>query len=314
MSSRVTNSSRQAISVVIPCYMSEHSLPIVVEEIQSTFESSLINKYEIILVVDNPGDLTLDVARNLQNHNSKIIVVELSRNYGQHAALFAGIENARFPIIVTMDDDGQHPGTAIPELLLALEHDIDVVYGVAILKKHGWLKDFFSKQVKYFTFKFLGVANAREISAFRVFRKSIFDNIEINLLSNAVVDVVLHWHTNRFSTVSVNMQQRRLGKSNYTFFSLTRFAVQIISGYSTRPLRLATILGFLTFIASSIASILLLIEWKIGNIRVPGYTSSLLAILLIGSIELITLGIIGEYVGRIHEKSMGKPLFVIREK
>ena len=157
---------------------------------------------------------------------------------------------------------------------------------------------------------------ASEISAhfLPISEKSIFDNIEINLLSNAVVDVVLHWHTNRFSTVSVNMQQRRLGKSNYTFFSLTRFAVQIISGYSTRPLRLATILGFLTFIASSIASILLLIEWKIGNIRVPGYTSSLLAILLIGSIELITLGIIGEYVGRIHEKSMGKPLFVIREK
>jgi len=314
MSSRVTKSFRQAISVVIPCYMSEHSLPIVVEEIQSTFARSLIKKYEIILVVDNPDDLTLDVARNLQTQNSKIIVVELTRNYGQHAAVFAGIENARFPIILTIDDDGQHPSSAIPELLLALECDIDVVYGVAILEKYGSLKSFLSRQVKWFTFKFLGIANARDISAFRIFRKSIFDNVEINRLSNAVVDVVLHWNTNRFATVSVNMRKRKFGKSNYTVFSLTRFSLQIISGYSTRPLRLATILGFLTFIASSTASILLLIEWKIGNITVPGYTTSLLVILSIGSIELITLGIIGEYVGHIHEKAMGKPLFVIRKK
>ena len=304
------------LSVVIPCYKSEFFLNKNVSEIYLALQAmrgSQIASFEIILVVDGSPDNTISVAQELADSHPEIHLLHLTRNFGQHAAIFAGIQAAKLTWVLTLDDDGQHPADAISTLLEAITPDTDVVYGVSKVEEHTLVRNFFSRQAKYFTFKILNVENAKHLSAFRVFRKSLIDNVDLDHLTNGVVDVVLTWNTTRFATVEIEMKKRPSGQSNYNITALIKFAIQMITGYSTRPLRLVTLLGLGTFVVSGFGAIVVLIEWALGNITVPGYTTLVFLILIMGSLQLFALGIIGEYLGRIHEKSMGKPLFTIRD-
>lgn len=302
----------EGVSIVIPCYNSEQTLGELLRDIESEFkEKSLIN-YEIILVVDGPKDRTLEVAIDQQRMNKKITVLELNRNFGQHAAIFAGLEESRLNFIVTMDDDGQHPVKSIYDLVTPLCGDIDVVYGVSTEEEHNILRNFLSKTAKYITYKLLNIPNAKNLSAFRGFKRIAMKGVDFKGLTSAVVDVVLHWNTNKFQTIQVNMSKRTKGKSNYNFYSLAKFAIQMITGYSVRPLRIATIAGLLTFFASFLLLFSIAIQAINGDIIVAGYASLSLFVLFLGSIQLLTLGLIGEYLGKVHEHSMGKPHYLIK--
>lgn len=302
----------EGVSIVIPCYNSEQTLGELLRDIKSEFkEKSLIN-YEIILVVDGPKDRTLEVAIDQQRMNKKITVLELNRNFGQHAAIFAGLEESRLNFIVTMDDDGQHPVKSIYDLVTPLCGDIDVVYGVSTEEEHNLFRNFFSKTAKYITYKLLNIPNAKNLSAFRGFKRIAMKGVDFKGLTSAVVDVVLHWNTNKFQTIQVNMSKRTKGKSNYNFYSLAKFAIQMITGYSVRPLRIATIAGLLTFFASFILLFSIAVQAINGDIIVVGYASLSLFVLFLGSIQLLTLGLIGEYLGKVHEHSMGKPHYLIK--
>lgn len=129
------------ITVVIPCYKSANTIPAVVQSIESTFEKANISKYEINLVIDDAREDTLLAVKTLRAINSRIQIIELTRNYGQHAAIFAGIAYAEMPLVITMDDDGQHLAKEIPKLLLALTSEVDVVYGVAVDDEHSFLRN-----------------------------------------------------------------------------------------------------------------------------------------------------------------------------
>lgn len=312
MESRIKALNSHGISVVIPCFNSELTLGKVLDEITLEFKISKIRNYEIILVLDSPEDNTLQVAINQQKTNHNIIVMELNKNFGQHAAIFAGLSQANYNFIVTMDDDGQHPVNRILDLVSPLCEGFDVVYGVANKKEHNFLRNTLSKLIKFLIFKSMKIDNARNLSAFRAFKKTAVDGIEFRDLTSAIVDVVLNWNTNKFHTIKVDMSKRSIGKSNYNSFKLIKFAIQMITGYSIRPLRLATFAGLLTFFASFIILISLIIQTLKGEIVVAGYASLSLFILFLGAIQLLTLGLIGEYLGKVHEKSMGKPLYLIK--
>jgi glycosyltransferase involved in cell wall biosynthesis len=313
MSSSLETINKQGVSIVIPCYNSELTLGGVLTDLCSEFRDSRITRYEIILVVDCPKDNTLQIALARQKENSKIRILVLNRNFGQHAAIFAGLDQAKFNFIVTMDDDGQHLASNVQSLLVPLCGDIDVVYGVPKVEEHSHIRNFFSRTAKYVTFKLLKIENTKDISAFRAFKKIAIEGIEFRSLTSAVVDVVLNWNTNRFLAVKVDMAKRITGKSNYTYYKLFKFALQMIIGYSIRPLRIATIVGLIIFFISSAVSVGLIFRSVTGEIVVPGYFSMSLFVLFLGSIQLITLGLIGEYLGKIHEHSMGKPLYLIKE-
>lgn len=303
----------EGVSIVIPCYNSEQTLGHLLLEIESEFKEKSVINYEIILVIDGPKDRTLEVAINQQAKNKKITVLELNRNFGQHAAIFAGLEESRLNFIVTMDDDGQHPVKSIYDLITPLCGDIDVAYGVSNVEEHNALRNFFSRATKYITYKLLNIPNAKNISAFRGFKRIAMKGVDFQALTSAVVDVVLHWNTNKFQTVQVQMSKRANGKSNYNLYSLTKFAFQMITGYSVRPLRIATFAGLLTFFASFILLISIAIQALNGRIIVAGYTSLSLFVLFLGSTQLLTLGLIGEYLGKVHEHSMGKPHFLVKK-
>jgi glycosyltransferase involved in cell wall biosynthesis len=302
----------QGVSIVIPCYNSEQTLGNLLEDINLEFKEKRITKYEILLVLDGPRDGTLQVAIDQQKKNKKITILELNKNFGQHAAIFAGLEESRFNFIVTMDDDGQHPVNSIYDLLTPLCGEIDVVYGVAIREEHNFVRSFFSRASKYLTFKLLKVPNAKDLSAFRGFKKITIVETNFKNLTSGVVDVVLHWNTNKFLTIKVEMSKRAKGKSNYSFYTLSKFAIQMITGYSVRPLRIATMAGILTFLASFSLLTFIAIQAVRGEIIVAGYASLSLFVLFLGSIQLVTLGLIGEYLGKVHEHSMGKPHYLVK--
>jgi glycosyltransferase involved in cell wall biosynthesis len=249
----------------------------------------------------------------LAARHSNILVVDLLRNYGQHAAIFAGIAHSTATYVVTMDDDGQHPPESVLSLLNAMEEDIDVVYGVAIKEEHSIFRNFSSRVVKSLIFKLLGIQNAKKISAFRLIRSEILKPYNFSELTTGVIDVAINWNTERTVSVPVNFMKRQAGRSNYTLFKLISFAFNMIINYSTRPLKVATLSGVIGFFASSALSIVLLLKWAFGGITVPGFTTIALSVLIFGSVQLITLGVIGEYVGKIHEKSIGRPLFAVRK-
>lgn len=302
----------EGVSVVIPCYNSEQTLRQLLGDIESEFKERSVRNYEIILVVDGPRDRTLEIAINAQRKNERVTVLELNRNFGQHAAIFAGLEHSRLNFIVTMDDDGQHPAESIYDLIVPLCGDVDVVYGVSNKEEHSVIRNFLSKVAKHITYKLLNIPNAKNLSAFRGFKRIAVQGVDFQGLTSAVVDVVLYWNTNKFQTIHVNMSKRTKGKSNYSFYTLTKFAIQMITGYSVRPLRIATLAGLLIFLASFMLLVSITIQAINGEIIVAGYASLSLFVLFLGSIQLLTLGLIGEYLGKVHEHSMGKPHYLIK--
>ncbi len=288
-------------------------LPKLVNEV--VFQVSLMENYifEIILVVDGGPQSTFEVAAELSNRYSDLRVVRLNKNYGQHAAILAGISVSSSDLILTMDDDGQHPACEIPTLLSHFSGDCDLLYGVPEIDEHTFLRNLASKTVKKFISKFLRIPDASNLSAFRCFRRALLSNTDIDKLAIPFLDILLFWNTDRIFAKKVTMEKRQEGTTNYNFRALVKYSLIMVTSYSTRPLRLASIIGAAALSFTATFSIILTALHFLGKLSVPGFASLSLMIMGLGSIQLISLGLIGEYVGIIHTKLLGKPTFNIRE-
>lgn len=302
------------LSIVIPCYKSEDYLKKNVISLLEVLKKELQLEFEILLVVDGSPDNTIFIAKDLSSTYTEVRAIELSKNFGQHAALFAGISQAQGDLILTMDDDGQHDPSGIPTLLNSLVPELDVVYGISDKEEHSFYRNIASRLAKVFIFRVLGIKNARHISAFRLLRREVIANIDFSILSNGTLDVIINWNTDKISWTEIRMIQRPHGKSNYRLVGLIRFTFDMITNYSTRPLRVATVFGILGFFITGAFAAFIVFASVNGIIKVPGYASIAILISTLGSIQLLTLGIIGEYLGKIHEKSFNKPTFTIRKK
>jgi glycosyltransferase involved in cell wall biosynthesis len=301
------------VSVVIPCYRSRESLPPLISRLTPVLRD-LTQLHEVILVIDGSPDDTAQVARNIAATvgRSVVRVVELRRNYGQHNALLAGVAVARFDVVVTMDDDLQHRPEQIPALVAPLaDPGVDLVYGVPIDEEHGWLRSQASRSVKS-ALAMAGVPNAQDVSAFRAFRSDLreaFNHVSDPFVS---LDVVLSWATTSVRRVPVQMDQRETGRSGYTLRGLMRHALNMATGYSVLPLRLVTWLGLVVsaFGLVAFASVIYL-NWT-GQIQVAGFTTVVAMLGLLSGTMMLSLGIIGEYLGRLHVRSMQRPAYLVR--
>lgn len=300
------------LSIVIPCYNSEDYLAKNVNSVIEVLKDSLKLNFEILLVIDGSPDNTIFKAKELASINSEVRVIELSKNFGQHAALFAGISQVRGELILTMDDDGQHTPSGILTLLNSLTPELDVVYGVSDKREHNFFRSFMSRLARGFIFRVLRIENVRHISAFRLLRQNVISDVNFSSLSRGTLDVIINWNTNKISWTEVKMIQRPQGKSNYRLPGLIRFAFDMITNYSTRPLRFATLFGAFGFLFTTAFAVFVGVASINGNIKVPGYASIVILISALGSIQFLTLGIMGEYLGKIHEKSSNRPNFNIR--
>lgn len=300
-----------SLSVIIPVYNGALSLPELMRQLDTVLPT-LAAEFEVICVEDDGKDNSWQVIQELAAQYAWLRGFKHMRNFGQHNALLCGIREARYEIVVTMDDDLQHPPEEIQRLLAKLDEGYDVVYGRPQHEQHGFLRDVASQVTKIALQSAMGVDVARHVSAFRAFRtvlRNAFNTYESPFVS---IDVLLTWGSTRFAAIPVRHEPRRLGVSNYTLRKLVIHALNMMTGFSTVPLQIASLFGF----AMTLFGVLVLI-YVFGRLlfesSIPGFPFLASVITIFAGAQLFALGIIGEYLARMYVRVMGKPASLVRE-
>jgi undecaprenyl-phosphate 4-deoxy-4-formamido-L-arabinose transferase len=300
------------VSVVVPVYNSEQTLEVLVQRLEPVLRAST-GTFELVLVNDGSSDGSWDTIRALAGRHQWIKGLNLMRNYGQHAALLCGVRAAGQEIIVTMDDDLQNPPEEVPKLLAELARGHDVVYGVPHAEQHGFWRDLASQVTKFALKSALGASTARHASAFRAFRTELREAFSGYHGSFVSIDVLLTWGTRRFSSVPVEHDPRRVGQSQYTLRKLILHALNLMTGFSTVPLQMASLVGFAFTAFGVLLLAFVVLRFLIQGTSVPGFTFLASVIVIFSGAQLFALGIIGEYLARMHFRMMDRPPYVVRE-
>jgi glycosyltransferase involved in cell wall biosynthesis len=299
------------ISIVIPVYNSANVLATVLERLRPVAES-FGEPFELILVNDGSRDGSWSVIARLGEKYPWVRGFCLMRNYGQHNALLCGIRAARFDTVVTMDDDLQHSFEEIPRLCGRLVEGVDVVYGTPIDAQNGLLRSLAGRITRLALRTAVGSDVARNVSAFRAFRTELRDAFAEYQTPFVSVDVLLTWATTRFVAVPVPFHPRYSGTSNYTFGKLLRHAIDMMTGFSTAPLRMASLTGFGCMLFGVGVLSYVVGRYFIGG-SIPGFPFLASIIAIFSGAQLFALGVIGEYLARMHFRMMDRPAYVVRD-
>lgn len=308
---------KPGVSVVVPVYNSEKTLGELIRQLRSALDE-LSLEYEILLVNDGSRDQSWQEIHRLsveapRRTNGQVRGVNLMRNYGQHNALLCGVRLAQYDRVVTVDDDLQHPPGEIPVLLSKLDEGYDVVYGTPIRQQHRLWRKLASYITRMALQSTMGVENARRVSAFRAFRTQLRAAFERYESPFVILDALLAWGTTRFTSIPVHHDARHIGKSNYTFKMLLIHAINMVTGFTVLPLQLASLMGF-GFAAFGILVLMYVLgRYLILGGSVPGFPFLASIIAIFSGVQLFSLGIIGEYLARMHFRIMEKPTYVIRD-
>ncbi len=300
----------RSISVVVPVYRSAVTLPALVAKLDESL-SAYGAPFEVILVNDGSPDDSAQVIEGLAATHPWLRGITMMRNYGQHNALLCGIRAARHDVIVTLDDDLQHPPEEIPKLLARLDAGADVVYGTPQKAEHQLWRNLASWTTKLVLQGAMGAHNATRVSAFRAFRtplRAAFAEFRGPFVS---VDVLLTWATTRFDAIEVRHEPRRHGESNYTFRKLVAHALDMVTGFSVVPLKWASLLGFACAALGLLLFLYVVVRYMLEGGSVPGFPFLASVVVIFSGAQLVCLGVFGEYLARIHFRSMNKPSYVV---
>lgn len=308
-----TETPSPGLSVVVPCYRSAATLPELVERLGRVLPG-LAERHEVILVNDGSGDGTWEAIRSLAERHEWVRGLNLMRNYGQHNAVLCGIREARFGRTVTMDDDLQHPPEELPRLAVALTDDYDVVYGTPQRQQHGTARDLGSMATKFALRAAMGVSTAEMASAWRIFRTGLREAFVGYRSPYVSIDVLLSWGTRRFQAVALRHEPRACGVSNYTLGKLVWHAFNMLTGFSSAPLRLASLVGFVFTVFGGLVLAYVLGRYFVEGSSVAGFPFLASIIAIFSGAQLFALGIIGEYIARMHGNLMERPAYVVADK
>jgi len=301
---------RSGHSVIVPVYNGAETLEPLIERLEPVL-SELGKPFEVILVNDGSRDASWAVAERLAQAHPCVRSVNLMRNYGQHNALLCGLRLARYDVAITMDDDLQHPPEELPKLLARLDDATDVVYGTPQRERHGLLRNLASRITKVALARTMGAEVARNVSALRALRTHLRAAFASHHNPFVSIDVLLTWGTTRFAALPVRHESRAAGESNYTVAKLITHAVNMITGYSTLPLQLASMIGFASTLFGLGVLAYVLGRYFIQGAAVPGFAFLASIITLFAGAQLFSLGIIGEYLARIHFRAMERPTYTV---
>jgi len=310
MSSEAVGDARPTVSVVIPCFRSANTLNPLLERLMPVLDD-VASRSEVILVVDGSPDNTWHVARDASAAYERVEAIRLSRNFGQHNALLAGIRAATFDLVVTMDDDLQHRPEDVARLLAGLTDDVDLVYGVPEHPPNGWVRGVASWLGRAFLTHGLGVGHAGDISAFRLFRTRLREGFASLDGPHISIDVALSWTTTCVRAIRVSLDRRHDGRSGYTTRTLLSQLFHLVFGYSTLPLRVVSYLGLLCGALGFGMLVFVLTAYAVGYTAVPGFTSIASMVALFAGAQMVAIGVVGEYVARVHVRTTGQPSYVI---
>ena len=297
------------LSVVIPVYRSQATLPELHRRLVMALET-VVPAFEIILVEDCGGDDSWRVIEEIAGLDDRVRGLRLSRNFGQHAATICGFSHARGEWVATLDDDLEQPPERLPDLFRVAVEGYDLVYGVYPTRSHKKWRNMTSAMARWLFKKAIPSLNYAYTS-FRVIRGDLARELQRFDSPFPFVDGYLSWLTNRCTAVRVAHGARDSGVSNYTFRKLFTHTVNIFVTFSDLPLRLASWLGMTAFLLGMIWLGFIGVRYFFGGISVSGFASIMVAILLFGGVQLLVLGIFGEYLGRMNFKSSRKPLFLV---
>jgi undecaprenyl-phosphate 4-deoxy-4-formamido-L-arabinose transferase len=301
------------VSVVVPVYNSEQTLAELVDRLQKVLRTQA-NAYEIILLNDGSHDRSWQIITELAARYPVVHGLNMMRNYGQENVLLAGIKRARYEVIVTLDDDLQHPPEEIPKLLSKLNEGYDVVYGKPVQREHHIWRNATSRLLKVILHIVLGADMANHIDSFRAFRSVLRQGFENFTDASPATDVLLSWSANRVTYVPIDHQERRVGKSGYTLAKLISLSLSMMTGYSILPLRIASGIGLATSVLGMFMFFYVVMNRLLNPDDVPGFAFTASEIALLAGLQLFATGVIGEYIARLHFRTMGKPPYVIREE
>ena len=301
------------VSFVIPCYRSEKTLPAVVEEINVTMEKMVDYNHEIILVNDSSPDGTINTIRELCKTQSNIIGIDLAKNFGQHAALMAGMRQAKGDIVVCLDDDGQTPADEVDKLLNKLDEGYDVVYASYGKKKHSLFRNFGSKVNEIMTRVMLGKSKELYISSYFAAKRFVVDDMLRYEYSYAYVIGLVLRATKNIANVEVNHRSRTEGASGYTLKKLLGLWFNGFTAFSIKPLRIATIIGVLCAGGGFLYGLYTIVKRLLLPDIQAGFSALMSMLVFMGGMIMLMLGLIGEYIGRIYISMNNSPQYVIRE-
>lgn len=303
----------QLVSFVIPCYCSANTLPSVVKEINEKIQELSEYTCEMILVNDCSPDSTFETIKELCKQQGNITGINFAKNFGQHAALMAGMRRAKGDIIVCLDDDGQTPANEVDKLLDALEKGADVAYARYDHKQHNWFRNFGSKVNEVSTRIMLGKPKELYISSYFAARRFVVDDMMRYENSYPYVIGLVLRSTKNIVNVDVTHREREEGTSGYTLGKLLGLWFNGFTSFSVIPLRAATVVGIGCALLGFLYGIYTIAKKFILPTVPVGFSSLMAALMFIGGMLMLMLGLVGEYIGRIYISMNNAPQYVIKE-
>jgi len=299
----------RGLTILVPVFNSAHTIDQLGTRLDKVLREMQI-RYEIIFIDDGSLDTSQNelCKVNLKFDHCKIIC--FTRNFGQHNALLCGLRAAQYGTIVTVDDDLQHPPEEIPKLVQKLSEGYDVVYGVSTEGQHGIVRNFLTRFVKLILNSVMQVKTATMISAFRAFRTDLRNGFTDFRGDCVSIDILLSWTTGNFGTVFVNLDSRAVGKTQYTFYKLFVHTMNVVTGYSTFPLRLVSLLGIVSALIGFTVFVYVVGGYLLRGSPVQGFTLLAGSVTLFSGVILLCIGLLGEYLGRVFFGVLGRPQYI----
>ncbi len=303
------------LSLVVPCYNEEENILLFQQEAMKAFADCGYD-YELVFIDDGSSDGTLKVLKEVfQQQKCPVKVVSFSRNFGKEAGLYAGLQHASGEYISLIDADLQQRPEIVRDMVQILETkpEYDIVAAYQDRRGEGKLLSFFKKMFYRLSNRMTNIQMKKDASDFRTFRRCVAESIlsvgEYHRFSKGI----FAWVGYNACYIPYTACQRAAGATKWNFRKLTNYAIDGIIGFSTKPLRIATFLGFFSAIAAFLYLIVVILQKLIAGIDIPGYATVIVLILFLGSMQLFCIGIIGEYVGRTFEQSKERPIYIAKE-
>lgn len=302
------------VSILVPCYNEEASLPLLYPELKKLMDSQINYEWEVLFVNDGSRDNTLTIIKELRNQDKRICYVDLSRNFGKENAMLAGFDYATGDCMVIMDADLQDPPSLIPEMLRYWEEGYDDVYAKRNNRgKESWLRKQFSLLFYAILQKSTRFEVLKNVGDFRLLDRCCIEALKKLRETERYTKGMFCWIGFKKKEIIFNRGDRAAGKSNWNFFSLFNLAIEGITSFTTTPLRFSTVLGFIISLFAFILMIFYLVKTIIWGDVIQGFPTLITVILFLGGIQLFSIGILGEYLGRIFNETKNRPVYLARE-
>jgi len=300
------------ISIIAPVFNEQEVLPSFYQTLCTTLDV-LPFRFEIIFIDDGSQDNSLEIIHGLQQKDPRISVIELSRNFGKEIALTAGLDYSRGDAAIIIDTDLQDPPELIPEMIREWQNGYDVVYGQRLSRQGESIFKKLSSHLFYRIIQRISHIDIPEDTGdFRLLNRAAIDALKQLREQHRFMKGLFSWVGYRQKAIPFHRQPRQAGSTKWNYWKLWNFALEGITSFTTAPLRLATYFGLLTALGAFLFGVYIIYDTLVWGNPIPGYPSLMVVVLFLGGIQLISIGIIGEYLGRLFDETKQRPLYLIK--